>query len=190
MKQQKIVRSMMMLVVLGSSVMLVPAAYAQTPTPTQSHGNFFGGFLDFFAQKFGIDKAQVQSAAKEYRAKVKATITPHPTLTVQALEDREKARLDKLVTAGKITAAQETAILSELTSIRAKYGPEVMKNMTADQRKANLQAMQNELKAWATAQHINLAYVMPDVRIEKRGDRMMYRQGKRMNPSITPAPTQ
>jgi len=72
----------------------------------------------------------------------------------------EKTRLDKLVSSGKITADQETAIINELAALNTKYN---LSSLTGAQRKTQMQAMQAELKTWAASQSpsINLAYLMP-----------------------------
>lgn len=131
--------------------------FAQTTT-SQSHTGFFQSLIQFIEQKFGLDQNQVQSAVQQYQQQRQATITPHPTLTQQQMSDNEKSRLDKLVSSGKITSDQETAILNELSSVQSKYN---LSALSGDQRKTQAQAMMNELKSWAQSNNINSMYVMP-----------------------------
>lgn len=143
-----------------STTLFAPFAYAQG-SGSSAHPNFFQGLIQFISQKFGLDQTQVQSAVKDYRAQQKATITPRSTMFPDQMQAMEKSRLDKLVTAGKITSAQETAILDEEQTLLAKYPVANLKNMTQDQRKTQMQNEQNDIKTWATAQGINPQYVMP-----------------------------
>ena len=143
-------------VIAGSVFTLSGSVYAANGTT--GGGNFFSGLITFIAQKFGLDKTKVQTAVQDYQKQVKATITPRPTLTPQQMEETEKKRLDPFVTQGKITQAQEDAILAELTTVRSKYT--FTANETQDQRKTQKTNMQNELKTWAQGQGIDPTYLM------------------------------
>lgn len=142
---------------LTTVLFVAPAAFAQTNTGN-GRPNFFQGLIQFIEQKFGLNQTQVQSAVNEYKAQVKATITPRPTQTPQQIQAREKARLDKLVAAGKISGDQETSILNELSTLSTQYN---LSGLTGTQRETEMQAMQTAFKAWATNNNINIAYVMP-----------------------------
>ena len=176
-------------VLLGGSLFIAPPAHAQGTN--SGGGNFFSGMVQFIAQKFGLDKTQVQSAINDYHTQNKANITPRPTPSAQDLQTRDKTRLDKLVSAGKITTAQEQAILDELTSLRSKY--KFDKSLTANQRKSQMQAMQADLKSWATSQGINPSYILmfgmggPGGRGMRRTDGIW---GLRPSATPTPTPTQ
>ena len=135
--------------------MVVPSAFAQSTT-ANNKPNFFQGLITFIEEKFGLNKDQVTSAVNQYKDQVKATITPRPTLTPEQIQAQEKAGLDKLVTAGKITSAQETFILNELSALNSQYP---LTGLTGTQRRTQMQAMQAALKAWATSNNINLAYI-------------------------------
>ncbi len=143
------------MVITGSLFMSKPA-YASNGF--FGGGNFFTGLVEFISQQFGLDKAKVQSVLQDYQKQRMATITPRPTMTPQQQEDTEKKRLDVLVSQGKITSAQETAIITELAALRAKYPFD--QNTTPDKRKTQMQDMQKELQAWAQSQNIPLGYVM------------------------------
>jgi hypothetical protein len=159
MKKQKILLSLTAVFLTGTALFAVIPVHAQTPTVTSPRMNFFQEFIQFIAQKFGLDKTQVQSAVTDFQNQKKATITPRPTLTQQQITDREKTRLDSLVTDGKITPEQETAIIDELALLHSKYGFAAMQNLTPDQRKAQMTARQNDILAWAKSTGIDSSYL-------------------------------
>jgi hypothetical protein len=157
MKKQKITIGLTILTLITSALFIAPSAFAQTTT-ANNKPNFFQGLVTFIEQKFGLNDAQVQAAVSQYKSQVKANITPRPTQTPAQMQAMEKTRLDKLVSSGKITGDQETAILNELATLNTKYN---LSGLTGTQRKTQTQAMQAELKTWAASQNINLTYVMP-----------------------------
>lgn len=187
MRKQKITLSVITLSLLAT-VLFTPVAFAQTTT-TNNHPNFFQGLISFIEQKFGLNKDQVTSAVNEYKTQVKATINPRPTLTPEQIQAQEKARLDKLVAAGKITSAQETAILSELANLNSQYP---LTGLTGTQRRTQMQAMQTALKTWAQAQSpsINVAYIMPVFGgfVRPRGANGGFRGHFGTKPTATPTP--
>lgn len=162
-------------VVLGGATLLSVGA---TQVHAQSTSNPFSNLVQMIAQKFNLDQSQVQSVVDNYKGQQKQKM-------VQNMQQREQDRLNKLVQEGKITDAQKQAILSELAALKTKYNPDNFKNLSADQRKQQIQAMETELKSWAQSQGINFAYVMPGF-----GMGGMHRPGKWMQatPSATPTP--
>ncbi len=176
MQSKKIILAVSTAILMSSPFIVVPLAYAQDTNTT--HTNFFQGLIQMIAQKFGLDKNQVQSVVNDYKQGQKQNMQ-------QNMQNREKARLDKLVKAGKITGDQETAILNELAVLRAKYNPADMKNETPDQRKTQAQSMQAEFKSWAQSQGID-----PNiVGAFGMGKGMMGRRGQRPSWSPSPAAT-
>jgi len=146
-------------------------------------GNFFSGLIQYIAQKFGLDKTKVQTAVNDYQQQKKATITPRPTMSPQDRQTAEKKRLDPFVTQGKITADQENAIIAELETVRTKY--KLDSNLTSDQRKTEMQNMQNDLKSWAQSQGIDSTYVLPMFG-PGRGGGNGFRGRRGPGPTITP----
>jgi hypothetical protein len=157
MKKQKITVALTILTLITTALFIAPSAFAQSTTGN-SKPNFFQGLITFIEQKFGLNKDQVTSAVNEYKSQVKTGITPRPTQTPAQMQAMEKTRLDKLVSSGKITADQETAILNELAALKTKYN---LNSLTGTQRRTQMQAMQAELKTWAKSQNINFTYVIP-----------------------------
>jgi hypothetical protein len=159
MNKQKILISLATVALIGSTLFVVPSAYAQAPG-AGIHSNFFQEFVQFISQKFGLDKTQVQTAVKDFRTQRKVNLTPRPTLTVQQIVDKDKTRLDQLVKDGKITSDQETAIITELATLRSKYNLGSKSALTPDERKTQMTNMRNEIVSWAKSQGIDSSYVM------------------------------
>ena len=159
MNKQKITLSLLLTVLLTAVLFVTPSAFAQSSS-TNPNSNFFQGLINFIEQKFGLNKDQVTAAVNQYKAQVKASITPRPTLTPAQIQAQEKARLDKLVSSGKITSAQETAIIAELAALNSQYP---LTGLTGTARRTQMQAMQTAFKTWAQAQtpSINITGLMP-----------------------------
>jgi len=121
-------------------------------------GNLFSGLIEYISQKFNLDKSQVTNAVQDFQKQKKATITPRPTMSFQDRQAAEKKRLDVLVSQEKINTDQENAIIAELEVLRTRY--KIDQNMTPDQRKTQMQNMQNELKSWAESKQIDSNYVL------------------------------
>jgi polyhydroxyalkanoate synthesis regulator phasin len=192
MNKQKMLTAISTVIFTGSALLVVPQIYAQTPGG--SHLNFFQELVQFFSQKFGLDKTQVQSALTDFKNQQKANVTPRPTLSPQQTSDREKSRLDQLITGGKITADQETAILNELATLRTKYNLGSQSGLTPDQRKTQMTNMRSEIVSWAQSQGIDSSYVMGGFGNGGngfRGDKGMGRGWNNGQSEIaSPAPTQ
>ena len=74
------------------------------------------------------------------------------------MQQREKSRLDKLVSQGQITTDQENLILSkqqELQNNRQNW-----KNLTSDQRKTAMQQERTDLQNWAKSNNIDPKYIL------------------------------
>ncbi len=147
----------------------------------QSNGNnFYSGLVQAIAQKFGLDQGQVQAVVDQYHTQQKQNMQ-------QNMQQREQDRLDKLVQDGKINATQKQAILDELAALKSKYNPANFKNMTADQRKQQFQAQQDEINTWAKSQGIDPSYLMPSF---GKGGRGMFGAGRWVKHQPSPTPTQ
>ena len=173
---KKIVQPILLFTVMGATTFLAAGqAHAQTNTGT----NPLQGLVQMIAQKFGLDQNQVQSVVTTYKAQQKQNMQ-------QNRQNRQKTRLDNLVKTGKITSDQETAIINELATLKTKYSTANFKNMTAAQRKQQLQNEQNDINTWAKSQNIDPKYVMPGMGM-MGGMRGMH---KGWGNKPTPTPTQ
>lgn len=168
---------------------VTPAIANAQSTNGQGHVGFFQGLLQFIENEFGLNKSQVQSAVQQYQTQRNATVTPRPKMTQQQMQDRQKSRLDTLVSSGKITSDQETAILAELSAEQTKYQSS-LQGETMQERRTTMQSMQNDLKAWAQANNINPMYVMMfGTRGNGHGMRGRGGNGSWGNPATTITPT-
>ena len=180
---RKSVRPVMIATFIGVSTLVTKMpAFAQTPTPTQTKVNFFDGLVKYLADTFHLDQTQVKSAITTYHSQHKADMQ-------QIRDDHMKTRLDQLVKDGKITQEQENAILAELNTLKSKYSPESMKDLSKDDRKTKFQQMQTEVQTWAKDHNIDPRYLMPEFGM---GMHMKMHRGGWLNakPSVTPTPTQ
>ncbi|HSX40443.1 MAG TPA: hypothetical protein VLF68_02415, partial [Candidatus Saccharimonadales bacterium] len=159
---------------LFSTASVAVPAYAASGN---TGGNFFSGLIQFLSQKFNLDQNQVKSAVTDFKNQHKQNVQ-------QTMQDREKARLDKLVTQGKITSAQETAIISELSALRTKYNLGNKTNETPQQRKQDFRNFQNDWNTWAKSQGIDPTLIMPLGRMGM-GERGFGKWGK-LSPTPTP----
>ena len=75
------------------------------------------------------------------------------------MQSQMQARLDKAVTDGKITAAQEQAIITEQGVISARMTTiAAITDQTA--RQAAITALHDDVKAWVTANNIPVGFMM------------------------------
>lgn len=76
------------------------------------------------------------------------------------LEQRFHNKLDQEVQQGKITSAQETAIINEATNLmKSQLNAGSFRAMTPLQKEQAFQKFQNDMKSWAQSQGINPSYI-------------------------------
>ena len=139
---------------LAVSAIIGASYFGINQVQAQASDNPFSGLVQKISQKFNLDQTQVQTVFDDYRNEQKQN-------RQQNMQQREQDRLTQLVKDGKITEDQKNAIIAELASLREKYKPENFKDMTADQRKQQFQNQQDEIKAWAQGQNIDLSLLKP-----------------------------
>lgn len=110
--------------------------------------------VQMIAQAFGLDQNKVQAVFNQYKQQ-------HQTQRMQVLQDKLKTHLDQLVSQGKISSAQEQAILTELNTLKNEANSANIKNMTPQQRQQELQKLRDEFTTWAKSQGIDPTVVHP-----------------------------
>jgi len=117
------VAAVLTLIVAGGAIAVADAATgsnraAATGTCGPGPGGPRGGFLDAAATYLGVTQAELRTA--HGNGTTLARLAEHKGKTVaglkQAIYDAAKADLDAAVAAGRLTAAQETTMLSDLQS--------------------------------------------------------------------------
>ena len=83
----------------------------------------------------------------------------------QSLQTKLKQRLDKAVSDGKLTGAQEQLILDKVKELEAKRQQDLQnwKNLTPEQRKSAMQEQKTDLENWAKQNNIDLKYLRPEL---------------------------
>jgi hypothetical protein len=136
--------------IISIFVLTATPAFAETKT----NNNPFSGLIQFISQKFGLDQNKVQTAVNDYKTQQKTTMQ-------REKQDNEQNRLDNLVKQGKITSAQEKLILDELKTLREKYNPAKLKDLTPEERKAQMDKEKAEIETWAKENNIDPKYITP-----------------------------
>lgn len=156
---------------LGLGILNSGAVYAQENVAVVSKPNFFSAVVDKISATFGLDKAKVQAVVDEVEKEHKATMNTE-------MKKRQEERLNKLVSEGKITEAQKTAIIKKHEEMRNNFNPETFKNMTEEQRKAAMEKQHADLEAWAQSQGIDPEYLKMKIHMKMghgfggRGDKL------------------
>lgn len=131
--------------------MFAGVASAQTPTSTTDQQSL----VDKIAQRFNLDKTQVQEVFDEARQEREAK---H--------QQKIEQKLDKAVTEGKITAEQKTAILNKFQEFREYM--ESIKDKPREERKELMKAKHDELKKWAEEQGLDKYFPLVN-KMQKHG---------------------
>ncbi|QQG47343.1 MAG: hypothetical protein HY044_04440 [Candidatus Woesebacteria bacterium] len=142
-KSKAMILGLVGLMVTGAIFFATNRVYAQD---TETHPDI----VSAFAQKFGLPKDQVQSFFDEFRSQRKMHI-------MQNMQARFEDRLSRLVTEGKITSDQKSAILNEINSLKVKHNLDSLNTMSLTDRKKALQSFSLDLKSWAKSQGINVS---------------------------------
>jgi len=120
------------------------AVSAATDTSTS------GSLVDKIAQKFNLNKADVQAVFDQNRSDHEAQ-----------RQANVKTKLDQAVKDGKLTADQETKILDKLKELQAQRDADksTMKDKTPAERKAAMDANKAALDQWAKDNNIPTEYL-------------------------------
>jgi len=125
---------------------LVGTAVVSAATDTSNSGTL----VDKIAQKFNLNKADVQAVFDQNR-------TDHEAQR----QANVQTKLDQAVKDGKLTADQESKILAKLKELQAQRDADkgTMKDKTPAERKAAMDAKKAELEQWAKDNNIPTQYL-------------------------------
>lgn len=104
--------------------------------------------VDKLAQKFNLNKSEVQKVFDEERAAHEAE-----------RKAKMKERLDQLVKDGKLTQDQANKIVAKFEE--NKTFRESLKDKSAEERKAAMEQHRTEMEQWAKDNGIDLKYIRP-----------------------------
>ncbi len=104
------------------------------------------------AEKFNLKADDIQKVFDEVQQQRQQEMQ-------QKMETQYKEKLDKMVADGKLTQAQEDAILAKREELEKKYEELKGLALTVDERNAKMKEIQDELKKWAEDNGIDLKLV-------------------------------
>jgi hypothetical protein len=138
------------LLIAGAVATLGVASTAAGVQAVTNTGSDQSGIVDKIAQKFNLNKDEVQKVFDEDRATHEAQ---H--------QSRMEERLSQAVKDGKLTEDQKTKILAKLTELKASMESERenFKNMTDEERKTHMEQKRTELETWAKENNIPTDYL-------------------------------
>jgi len=104
--------------------------------------------IEKLSSTFNLDKDKVQQVFDDQRTEMEAK-----------REEEVAERLNALVSEGKITSAQKTAIEEKIATMKSEResNKDTMKDMTEDERKAAMEEKRADLEAWAKDQGLDLS---------------------------------
>jgi len=125
------------------------AVSAESGTSTSSTDPM-SNLVDKLVSKFNLNKTDVQKIFDESKTEMEAK-----------REEKQTARLQKLVDAGTITAEQKTKIEAKLKELKTarESSKDSMKDLTDDERKAKMESQRTALEAWAKENGIDLTRI-------------------------------
>ncbi len=152
--KQKLIVSLVVIVVLGTVILGTTKAFAQSPT------NWHASIIEKLVQKFGLKQADVQAVFDESMKDRQAQ-----------MQTRIEDRLTQAVKDGKLTEAQKQLILTKQQELKTKREAERqnLQNMTPQLRRDAFAAQKQEIESWAKQNNIDLNYFFGGFRGGMRG---------------------
>ena len=109
------------------------------------------GLVQYLSEKLGIDQSKVQTVFDDYRSQEQST---------RQKENIEKytSYLDGLVSEGKITELQKTAILAKHSELQETHEATDLSDKSREEHKALMEKEKTDLETWAKEQGIDVSY--------------------------------
>lgn len=140
----------------------------------KGNNNPHSGLIQFIAKKFNLSSSSLQAAVDQYE-------TQHQQNIQQKMQLKYTQNLDNAVSKGKITSAQQQAILAEKEKLQSEYGLNLLKGAASAQEKQAWKNERAEIKAWSKQTGIKASYIMFGF------GRGMHKSG--LKPSVSPTPS-
>ena len=139
---KKILMPVIAFTIISMSSFGANAAYAQS-----NESGTLPTLIERIIEKFGLKKDDVQKVVDEFRTEKQAE-----------MKKLQEERLNEAVTNGTITEEQKQLILKKHEEIQAERekNKETWQNMTQEERQAEHEKRQAEMKAWADENDIDL----------------------------------
>ncbi len=140
--KKKLILPVIMATVIGVSILGATPAHAQTADSSP-----FQSLIQKIVEKFGLKQADVEAVFEEHRNQMH-----------EQMQERMSAKLDDAVKNGKITEEQKQLILKKHEEMKAERekNRDTWQNMTQEERKAEHEKRQAEMKTWAESNGIDL----------------------------------
>jgi hypothetical protein len=165
--------------VLGAGLLTATTAFAQNESTAQDPMN---SLVQKIADKFNLNKDEVQAvfdeSHKERHAEMKAKF-----------EDT----LSQYVSEGKITEEQKQKILEKHKEMQSEReaNREAFRNLSDEERRAQMEQKHAELKQWAEENGIELEYLMPKFgKVHGMGHKVFGSATENQKYVLTPTDTQ
>lgn len=111
------------------------------------------------AERFGLEQSEVEAVFDEFRDE-----------RHQEMKSHFEEKLSTLVTEGKLTEEQKSAILAKKEELWTEH--QTLHSLSPEERKAFVDTEREELKAWAQAQGIDWEAIFGELHPEKVGRKM------------------
>jgi hypothetical protein len=164
---ERVVIPLAAVAVLGAGSVGLGVAHADSSTTGP------GSLVQAIADKFHLDKAQVQQVFDDHRTQAQAN-----------QEQRYADRLTQAVKDGKLTSAQQAALLAEHKQLQAEL--DAARNQAGPGRHATMDKVRTEATDWAKANNLDAKWLMPGP--GRRGHHGMMHHGGSPAPSPSASP--
>jgi hypothetical protein len=146
MLNKKLIFPVIALAVLGFTLLDVNLASADNSE------NYQKTIVQKIAEKFNLNQDEVQKVFDEVRSERQAE-----------MEAEQQEQLTQLISEGKITEEQKTLIENKQKELRENMESEKdnFKNLTHEERRAQMEEKRSELETWANENGIDVQYLMP-----------------------------
>lgn len=157
---------------LGGAVVTAGLVLSTSLANAQVLDQPFSGLVEAVSKKFNLNESEVQAVFDQYHQQ-------HRQDMLIKMKEKHEERLSRLVSEGTLTEAQKQALIQKMDEMQKQFeaNQDVLKDMTPEQRRAEMQKRHEELKIWAQSQGIDLDAISPmQFKMKKMGRGMRHMQ--------------